>query len=378
LDVEKGEQVGEVQALLEHLRQGEQNALDQIAALPERAREKGERTDGEPPQHREVDGHGIRRVVSERADGHEQGRHQVALHREPLVGFVELLGEPGITAHQEIREVEQLHFLRHLVRGTGVAQVVEQAALRSPLEQQRVAQRRVVGLPEERRHHGDHEQDEEPRQLNEDHAGERRQRHQVLHGGEQQGDEADPAERLAARALEVVVGLGVLVLRQVERGGVLHQANTDAVRKQVAQQTFQQCRQAGQPLAGHADGELEQHQGAQVLPVERLASRVRAHGADHAVDDELADPQHRERNQRADGAQGENRRRVAAVRLEHELQQGWDVLQGLEPLGPARRLAVGAAARAPGTGHDTVRGETGRRRRHNLNFSTGRCVNITA
>src|SRR5207302_2597999 len=95
---------------------------------------------------------------------------------------------------------------------------------------------------------------------------------------------------------------------------------------------------------------------AEVPPVHHRARRPRPHGGDDTVDDQLPDPQHRQRYERADRAQGEDGYGVAAMGLVDELQEGRDILQGLEPLGPARRLAVRAAARAPGARNDTVGG----------------------
>ena len=47
LEREEAEQIVEIQALLEHLRQGEQHPLDQIPTLPEGPGKKGENADGE-------------------------------------------------------------------------------------------------------------------------------------------------------------------------------------------------------------------------------------------------------------------------------------------------------------------------------------------
>ena len=49
LDLEEAEQIIEVEALLEDLRQRQQDSLDEIATLPERAGEKREHADREEP-----------------------------------------------------------------------------------------------------------------------------------------------------------------------------------------------------------------------------------------------------------------------------------------------------------------------------------------
>jgi hypothetical protein len=41
---------------------------------------------------------------------------------------------------------------------------------------------------------------------------------------------------LAAGALEVIVEIRILELRQIERGGVAHEAHADVVREEVAEQ----------------------------------------------------------------------------------------------------------------------------------------------
>src|SRR3989475_11058133 len=81
------------------------------------------------------------------------------------------------------------------------------------------------------------------------HRRERDQGDEVLRRRQEQRDEPDPAHGLATRALQVIVGLRVLVLRQVERCRMLHEPYADAVRKQVAEQALEQRRAAAEPPA---------------------------------------------------------------------------------------------------------------------------------
>ena len=263
LDVEEREQVRQIQALLEHLRQREENPLDQVAALPERPRQERQRADREPAQYGQIDRHGVGAVVAERAERDEHGGHDVPLDRQTLVGVVKLVGEPGVPAHQEAGQVEQLDLFGHLVGGARVAQVVEQPPLRRPLEQERVAQRRVVRLAEKRRHDRHHQEEQQPGELHRQHGCEGDERDEVLRRGQQQRDEPDPPHRLAACPLQVVVRLGILVLREVERRGVLHESHTDTVREQIAEQALEQRREARQAFAPDGDGELEPHEAAE-------------------------------------------------------------------------------------------------------------------
>ena len=127
LQCEEAEQVVEIEALLEDLRQRQQHPLDQIAALAERAREEGEHADGEHarrrpvPDDREIDDDGVGRVVPQGPDRREQARYQAPAHRERLVGLVELPREPVVAADQEVRQPEQLELLGGDVAGRDVA-----------------------------------------------------------------------------------------------------------------------------------------------------------------------------------------------------------------------------------------------------------------
>src|SRR4029077_14517638 len=132
LHVEKGEQVGEVQALLEYLREREENPLYQVTTLTERPGEKREGADREPTEDRQVDRHRVGAVVADSAQGHEQRGHHVSPDGQPLVGVVKLVGQLDVSADQEVREIEELHFLRHLIRGARIPQVIEQAPLGRP------------------------------------------------------------------------------------------------------------------------------------------------------------------------------------------------------------------------------------------------------
>ena len=112
-------------------------------------------------------------------------------------------------------------------------------------------------------------------------------------------------------------------------------------------------------------------------PVHGHTPGARPSSPDDAINDELADPWDRQGDDGPDGADREDRDRVAAVRLVHESQQGRDVLERFQPLPPAGRLAVPLRQEAPGPGQHPV-GDKTRRRGHALNFLPGRLVNITA
>ena len=270
LEIEEGEQILQIERLLEELGQRQQKPLDQVPALPEGSGEKGQHAKGKGPGGRLMPGHGeiddrdIRPVVPERADqGEQRGDHRAA-NRQLAVRLVELVRKLGVLPYQIVGEAKELHFLGGDVARADVAQVVELASFLGPGEEQRVAQRGVMGLAEERRENCQREEQQQPGDVDRDRNGQRDERDQVLEAGEYAGEEPDPPHRLPAGPLQLVVDLGVLELLEIERGRVLHQLNAGAVGEQVAQQTLQQGRGTGQDFADDCDAELDSHEQKQV------------------------------------------------------------------------------------------------------------------
>ena len=212
---------------------------------------------------------------------------------------------------------------------------------------------------EERRHHRHGEQQQQPRLLQQEDACQGDQRHEALRRRQEQREQPDAPHRLAAGALQVIVNLGVLELRQIERRRMLHQAHADAVAEQVAEQALEQRREARQRFPHHGEAELQPDQAAQVPPVHGRAGRLRAHRGNHAVNDQLPHPQHRERHERAHRAQRQDRYGVAALSLVDQLEQRRHVAQGGEALRPGGRRPAVPGPQAPGPREHTVRDETG-------------------
>src|SRR2546427_3924738 len=74
------------------------------------------------------------------------------------------------------------------------------------------------------------------------HRRERDQGDEVLRRRQEQRDEPDPAHGLATRALQVIVGLRVLVLRQVERCRMLHEPRSEEHTSELQSQSNLVCR----------------------------------------------------------------------------------------------------------------------------------------
>ena len=350
LDGEEAEQILQIETLLEDLRQREEHPLGQVPALPEGGRQEGQNADRERARrpavsnHGEIDDHRIRRVVAERPhDGEERG-DQAPADGQILVGVVEFLREAVVSIHQKVREPEELELLGRDVAGADVAEIVELPPLRRPRVEQGIAERGEVGLAEERGEHRHHEQDEEPGHVYRDGGAEGGERDSILHRREEQGEEPDPSHRLPPRPLQLVVHLGVLELLQVERGRVAHQLDAGSIREQVAEQALEQRREPGQPLADQCDDELDGEELDESFPVHWRARAGQTHRMHDFVHDELADPEHGERNERAGDPEEENRQDVARLGGPYQLEQSRDVLHGLEALAPSRSRLVSLSA----------------------------------
>ena len=95
----------------------------------------------------------------------------------------------------------------------------------------------------------------------------------------------------------MVVGLRVLVLREVERRRVLHQPHADPVGEQIAEQALEEGREAGEPLASDRDAELQRHEPAQVPPLDHATRLPYPHRGDDPIDDQLTDPEDGQRDE---------------------------------------------------------------------------------
>ena len=177
--------------------------------------------------------------------------------RQRLVRPVKLVGELGITAYQERGKTEQLDLFRGDIAGPGVAQIVQQPALRRPGVEERVSHRSEVALSQERRNHRDGEEEEQPGHVDQQSQGEGDQGDQVLHRSEELGEQADASHRLPAGPLQPVIGLRILELLQVEAGGMLHELNAGPVGEEIAQQALVEGGHPGQCFADQGNPQLD-------------------------------------------------------------------------------------------------------------------------
>ena len=243
-DVEEQEQIPQIQRLFVDIACLQQQALDDVAALVERCGEKGQR----PEANRAGDGAEYdddeRRVVTQGAEHGERRACDPATDRQVAILFVEAVGEDAVAVGQPRRQSEHLDFFGCGIARRDVAQIVEEPPLRRPSEEQRVPERGEMRLADEAREDREDEHEQEDRLERDDRAAERHDGQRVLSHGQYLAEQTDAANGLPSRALQEIVEGRIFELRQVERGGVLHDANADAIREQVAEETLNQNRGA--------------------------------------------------------------------------------------------------------------------------------------
>src|ERR1039458_7016333 len=88
----------------------------------------------------------------------------------------------------------------------------------------------------------------------------RSQTEEILTEAQQRSQESHPAGGLLPGAFELVVEHGVFKGLQVQRGGVLHHSDADAVGEPVPQQAVEQGVGSSQDVAGDGQAELQRDQ----------------------------------------------------------------------------------------------------------------------
>ncbi len=359
-DLEEGKQVVEVQRLSRHLREPDEQALQQLAQPAETARKEGQVADGEVARHRSPCDIGIGDVVTQRAQRCEQGAPERAPPGQLAIGDEEFVGQLAEAGDEEAVEVEDLHLLRRLHARAHLADVFELAPLRSPLEVQRVTERVEVRLADERRQQRHRQQHDQPWCVDQQACGEADHRDDVLHLAEQLAHQVHAPHRLATRAVELVLQVRVLEILQVERGRVLHQTHAGRVGEQFGQQRIAVTDQSAQQVRRDRQHELHGKQPQQVVELsvlpccgDRFVRDARADQAHGFVDDQLADIQRGDRQERADEPQSQCRQRQRRTGRPDLFQERRQVAQRVE--------AVAQTGLSGGAGRSRVMGGSHRR-----------------
>ena len=201
-----------------------------------------------------------------------------------------------ITIDQEAVETENLHFLGGLNAGGGLPHIVEFAPLRRAAVIERIALRVEMRLADESRHQRHKQQHDEPGRVNDESGGKARHRHDVLRLTEQLRHQRHPPAGLAARALELILEIGVLKILQVESCRMLHQTDARGIGHAFGKQAVDERDDAPENVGQNGHREFGQEQNAQ--PVQQAAAQPlleclglvrRLHQQHNVIDDQLAD-----------------------------------------------------------------------------------------
>ena len=173
----------------------------------------------------------VRAVVAERAEEREQRADDRASGSRAPGSPRRTLARARYRSVSQRREAEHLDFLRRLVARADVAEVVQLAPLRRPAEEQRVRSDAKCVSPRKLGSDRDDEQQEQPRAVGDERRASVTSVSASLRHREQLREQRRCAGRLPPRALEVIVELGILELREIERRGVLHEPHAHAFEK---------------------------------------------------------------------------------------------------------------------------------------------------
>ena len=152
LHLEERQQIGKEQRLVGNAGSRREDLLQVRARLHDGVRQQVELADiavlpaDRPPDHED-----IRAVVAQRCDNPQQAARNQLPSRQRDVLFVDLLGERGEAAGEELAQVEELQFLGTLAAARDLPQIVHLPLGRRLAEVLRVAQEGEVRLAQEGR-----------------------------------------------------------------------------------------------------------------------------------------------------------------------------------------------------------------------------------
>ena len=221
-------------------------------------------------------------------------------------------------------------------------------------------------LADEGRNQRHGQQQHQPRRIHQQPDREADHGDAVLHLAEQLAHQAHAAHGLAARAVELVLQVGILEVLEVERRGMFHQPDAGGVGEQFRQQPVAVADHPAEQVGADRQRELQREQAGQrgqlaagpggAEAVEGDAGAGQPHGF---IDDQLADVQRRDGQERADDPQaerGQRQRRAGRPDLPEERRQ---VAQRVEAVAQARlaclRVACAFAMAQSGAGVGVAR-----------------------
>ena len=308
-DLEEIEQVVEVKRLCGGAGEGQQKPLQQGAEALERPGEEGQIADADGARQGFADDPQIGDVIAKRADGGEDRAPSGAGLSDAAALAVEALGQGAVAVGEEGVQVEDLDFFGGFRLGRDLADIVQLAPFGSAAEIQRVVAGVEMRLAQECRDQRHQQQHDQPRIIGDQPAREGQHGQDVLHLPEDLAHQGHAARGLTAGAVQLVLEGRVLEILQIQVGCMFHQIHGHGDGQPFRQQRVDQPDQPPQQVRGDGQPEFQRDQPGQMLgqpagpPFGQRLRPVEGDQPDHLVDDQLADPQRRDRHQGPQQAQ---------------------------------------------------------------------------
>ena len=190
-------------------------------------------------------------------------------------------------------------------------------------------------LAEEGRHQRRDQKQDEPRVVEQEPARKRGHGDRILHQREDLARQRHAPARLPPRPLEPILKPRILERGQIEAGRVVHQPHRGGHGEPFRQERVGEAAEPSEKIRQDGEQELrseQQDERARAFgsdPAERARGGQRAsREAHHLVDDELAEPERRDRDQRPGESQDEAQDQKAGARLPDHAEEGRDIAQG--------------------------------------------------
>src|SRR5579883_271936 len=151
-------QVGEKESLVGDAGEGGKQELKLAVGTSQRASQKRELSDTQPPLQCAHNQERIAAVISQRSENRQQGADPQPLARKRPIPADDSARNRGELVPQVSREAENLHFLGALFAGCQHSQVIQFPSDGSQAVCQRVAQKSQMALPQKRRCYAKHQQ----------------------------------------------------------------------------------------------------------------------------------------------------------------------------------------------------------------------------
>lgn len=168
-------------------------------------------------------------------------------------------------------------------------------------------------------------QEQEPGIVDEQRNAERCEREPILPHPQDLGEQAYSVGCLSSCPFKFVIEARVFKLGKIKRGGMFHQQDAGAIGDEIAEKALDQRRSSGEKLPRDDDANLERYE----LPQSSWVGGRSSH-CDNSVNNELADPEGRDRCDRTNEPQPDGCAKEPGVGLPNQTEVWWDEAKRLD------------------------------------------------